>query len=139
MPFGSLVCACRAMLRLSVLVTSQPLPWISDWSPKPLGRPADKIKLRHGRLFPAYPNRPRPQDPEPQPLVAQGQGSGGRELSYPKKTGGRPRLAYGLRVGAVSEYWRMLGPSHRDLHAAGRYLHSPLRLLRGPPGAPGRD
>jgi hypothetical protein len=43
----------------------------------------------------------------------------------------RAGTAYGLRVGAVSEHWRMLGPSHRDFHAAGRYLHAAVRVLRG--------
>src|ERR1700687_3069317 len=102
-------------------------------------RQTDKIKIRHVRLFAACPNRPRPQYPESEALVAQSQSSGRRKFSQPEEAGTRPAPAYRLRVGTVSQHWRMLGPSHRDLHVAGRYLHPALRLLRGPQGSSRSD
>src|SRR5207244_13309870 len=53
-----------------------------------------------------------------------------RKLSSAQKAGARTRPAHSLRVGAVSEHRRVLEPSHRNVHAAGRHLHAAVRILR---------
>ena len=91
---------------------------------------ACKIKVGHGSHFPTRADR----------ASALPSGS-------PSRRGSGPRLPLArtftilrswpaawdctrLRVGAVSQYRRVLEPSHRDFHAAGRYLHPALRILR---------
>ena len=68
--------------------------------------------------------------------MAARQSSGGRKLPQPEEARSRTRPPHRLRVGAVPEHRRMLEPQHRDLHAAGRHLHPPMRILRCPERSP---
>ena len=75
-----------------------------------------------------------PKIPSPKPSWLKARAPVGDNFHNSEEAGSRAWVAYGLRVGAMPQYWRVLGPPHCDVHAAWRYLHPALRILRGAEG-----